>query len=138
MNGNGPKRALLAEDDDDMRALLARTLERGGYGVESANNGRDAWELCAHRDHELLVLDVRMPERSGLDVLMQLRREGVYVPVVLISGFADGIEDLSSDYGAVVLAKPFSVEALWDAVERASDAAASAFLSCAEPLQSTG
>jgi two-component system cell cycle sensor histidine kinase/response regulator CckA len=130
--------ALLAEDDDDMRRLLTSVLERGGYTVVTATNGREAWERLSEQAPDLLVMDVRMPERSGLDVLMALRREGSFVPVVLISGFADGLDDLSEDYGAVVLGKPFAVVALWVAIERAPEAAAEALLGFSEPIRSTG
>ena len=132
------RRALLAEDDVNLRTLLVQVLEQGGYTVVAAANGREAWEHLCDQEPEVVVTDIRMPERTGLDVLEQLRREGSFVPVVLMSGCIDGVEQLASFHGAVVLAKPFCGPELLRAIELAPEVAAKAFLALSEPLRTAG
>lgn len=103
---------LLAEDDDDMRGLLGLELVRLGFDTHLVPDGAAAWEALGDARFCAAVLDVRMPGRSGLEILISLRHAGSTLPVVLISGFADDIEDLASEYGAAVLAKPFSARDL--------------------------
>lgn len=114
-----PARVLLAEDDLEMRRLLAAALRREGYDVLEARDGDHVLEVLADDElrgrrspPDLIVSDIRMPRRSGLEVLAGIRREGWRTPVLLISAFADG-EALNSAYrlGAdVVLEKPFDID----------------------------
>ena len=105
-------RVLLAEDDDEMRDTLARELLRAGFTVQTAKDGLEALIWVSQADFDVAVFDVRMPECTGLEVLMRLRERGSRVPCVLISGFADGLDGIGELYGAVVLSKPFPMEAL--------------------------
>jgi DNA-binding response OmpR family regulator len=114
-----PTRVLLAEDDNEMRRMLATALRRDGYEVEEA---RDGCELLARvrssllstddgAPVELVVSDVRMPGWSGLEVLEKLREEDWAVPVILITAFGDEeTRRKAREYGAtLVLDKPFDV-----------------------------
>jgi DNA-binding NtrC family response regulator len=92
-----PPRVLLAEDDAEMRHMLAAALRRDGCDVVEVCDGRELlhW-LTAHRlqDHpdeglDLLISDVRLPGRGGLDVLAAMRWADWRVPVVLMTGFGD-------------------------------------------------
>jgi CheY-like chemotaxis protein len=112
---------LLAEDDDEMRDLLATALRKDGHQVtEVADGGRllaylqaaavkgDLWPMP-----DILVSDVRMPGFSGLDVLDALRTAEVHIPVVLISAFGDReTHDRAFNLGAAMLDKPFDIEQL--------------------------
>jgi two-component system capsular synthesis sensor histidine kinase RcsC len=113
-------RLLLAEDDSAMRSLLGCELRRLGSLVVEAEDGLEALDALATAVFDAVVLDVRMPGCSGLEVLMDLRHRGSTLPVVLISGFADGIEGAGTEHQAVVLAKPFSIDALVEALRKAS------------------
>jgi len=110
---------LVAEDDFDLRRLLTRVLLAHGYNVATATNGREAWDQLERVQPTMLVSDVTMPERTGLDVLEQLRNAGSRLPVVLITGYAAGVEAAGTRHGAVVLAKPFTAPELLDAMARA-------------------
>lgn len=105
-----------------MRSLLESELARAGYRVTAAADGREAAELLelqglADDDLHGVVLDVRMPENDGVELLRWLRADGRRIPVVLISGCTDGLEPLASSLGAVVLGKPFTRSALVAAIE---------------------
>jgi CheY-like chemotaxis protein len=90
---------LLAEDDDEMRRLLARKLRRRGCEVLEARNGAQLVELVFERaveplpdsmqPAELIITDHRMPGRTGLEVLSLLRSVNWITPVIVVSGFAD-------------------------------------------------
>ncbi|MFO0679368.1 MAG: response regulator [Polyangiaceae bacterium] len=114
-------RLLLAEDDDDFRLMLTSMLERRGFRVTAVPDGRVALTLLASTmslRFDGAILDVRMPGATGLEVLRSRRLAQDDVPIVLISGFADGLSDLPSDYDAEVLSKPFAIGQLVDAVRR--------------------
>lgn len=92
-----PVRILVAEDDDAMRAMLVRTLARAGYTVVEVEDGFELGDYVAMMQGQggtlappdLIVSDVRMPGRSGLEALKRLREQGIACPVLLLSAFAD-------------------------------------------------
>ncbi len=102
-------RVLVAEDDDALRAVLERGLQRAGYVVDSVSNGSDALAYLRAYEYEVVVLDWRMPVMSGLEVLQSLRRSGVVVPVLMLTARdmpADrvlGLDEGADDY----VVKPF-------------------------------
>jgi CheY-like chemotaxis protein len=90
---------LLAEDDDELRRLLARKLRRCGCDVIEARNGVQLVELVVEytltplpagsRGAALIISDIRMPGRTGLEVLCLLRRADVAIPIILMTAFGD-------------------------------------------------
>jgi DNA-binding response OmpR family regulator len=106
------KVVLVADDDDDIRALVAYRLTSTGYDVLSACNGEEALELAAERTPDLAILDVMMPRVDGLEVTRRFRADPktAGVPVVLLTAtvqeadVARGFESGADDY----LCKPFS------------------------------
>jgi len=113
------RRVLVAEDDDDMRRLVADVLRRRGYDVEEASDGAgilDRIEASVSRPEsifDLIVSDVAMPHLSGLDVLAALRCAHWETPVILMSARADAdMRDEARDLGAAFLDKPFDMKAL--------------------------
>jgi CheY-like chemotaxis protein len=116
---SGPALVLVAEDDDNMRYLLARALRRDGHDVLATSDGSSAREVlvAAHdgaRRPDLLVCDVRMPRLSGLELTAWLRSRDSGLPVVLLSAFADEqTHRAASQLGvACVLSKPFELDEL--------------------------
>jgi CheY-like chemotaxis protein len=115
-------RVLVAEDDDAMRALLEEALERRGYLVETAATGDALLRRVAHSVHrltsaplpDLLITDVRMPGRSGLDVVAALRAADAWLPVIVITAFGDAPTHARARRlgAALVLEKPFELEEL--------------------------
>ena len=105
---------LLVEDDVTVRTLATRVLERLGYRVLTAANGREALETAAsHPDIDLVLSDVVMPEMSGGELVDRLREAHPDMKVVLTSGYSEA--DLHGEVrqrGAAFLAKPFTPESL--------------------------
>ena len=67
---------LVVDDNDDITGLLNDLLESGGYDVTSINNGKDALNLILKNSYDVILLDVTMPEFSGLDVIQSLKNSG--------------------------------------------------------------
>jgi CheY-like chemotaxis protein len=119
------KTVLVAEDDDAMRELLEEALAQHGYEVVSLEDGfelGDYLELAQAgqgRVPDAIVTDVRMPGRTGLEALASFAVAS-RCPVVVISAFADAETRASAKRlgAAVVLEKPFEVEALTSALEK--------------------
>ncbi len=130
---------LLAEDDDELRRLLARKLRRQGCDVVEARTGTQLVELVVEhtvepiapeqRPASLVISDLRMPGRTGLEVLRLLRRANVRVPVILMTGFGSReVHDEAMVLGATaVFDKPVDLDDLTAAacaLLRADDRAA--------------
>jgi len=107
-------RLLLVEDDKLLSTPLRQDLEQQGYAVDLAENGRDAAFMGSEIAYDLIVLDLGLPERPGLEVLQTWRSEGNRTPVIIltardawherVAGFKAGADDY--------LGKPFHVEEL--------------------------
>ena len=81
---------LVVEDDPGTAALEKRKLERAGYAVRTAATAAEALDVVRHVDVALAVLDLRLPgDVSGLDLYAQWKAEGLAIPTILVTGFAD-------------------------------------------------
>ncbi|HWG79800.1 MAG TPA: response regulator [Stellaceae bacterium] len=105
-------RALVVEDDEAMRDLLRRTLERAGFGVATAATGRAALKLFGERQVDLAVTDLQMPEMDGLTLIRELMRVQPSARIIVVSG-ADRDHDVARALGAkAVLRKPVALSEL--------------------------
>src|SRR5437899_13025882 len=108
------KRVLVVEDDASIAMGLRINLESEGYTVEVAEDGERGLALARDQVPDLVVLDVMLPKRNGLEVLQELRAEGHTMPIIILSaktGEMDkvaGLELGAEDY----VAKPFSLAEL--------------------------
>jgi DNA-binding response OmpR family regulator len=109
-----PRLVLIADDDVDILTLVRVRLERSGYTVISARNGVDALQLARERHPDLAILDVAMPEMTGLEVTQRMREENLDVPVILLTARARDVDVAAgADAGAdVYVTKPFSPQEL--------------------------
>jgi len=107
---------LVTDDDTTCRNSMQMILEREGHVVEAAADVDHALAAMARRDFDLIVCDYRMPGRSGLDFLAELRRMHSTTPVLMISAFADPeTEAEAKRLGAEdILRKPFRRQELID------------------------
>jgi DNA-binding response OmpR family regulator len=102
-------RVLVAEDDEGLRSVLARGLGEHGYVVDATVDGEQALRYLDAYDYEVAILDWRMPNVSGLEVVQRLRRRGSSLPVLMLTArdtAADrvtGLDEGADDY----LVKPF-------------------------------
>ena len=83
------KPALIVDDEQPIRYLLSKQLEQWGYVCAAVSSGQEALEKLASRQFELMLLDVRMPGMSGLEVLRQLRDDHPAMCVVMLSALLD-------------------------------------------------
>lgn len=96
-------RVLLVEDDDELRDLLARYLSGQGFTVREAANGKDGLALALGQSCDIVVLDIMLPDISGLEVLRELRA-ATHLPVLLLTARGDetdrivGFEVGADDY----------------------------------------
>jgi DNA-binding response OmpR family regulator len=109
-----PRLVLIADDDVDILTLVRVRLERSGYTVISARNGVEALQLARDRHPNLAILDVAMPEMTGLEVTQHMREENLDVPVILLTARARDVDVAAgADAGAdVYVTKPFSPQEL--------------------------
>lgn len=117
-------RILVVDDDFSLRTLEATILQRAGHHVDTADDGDAAWRALLEGKYDLLVTDYMMPRLSGLDLVRQLRKAQMALPVVMVSGTFDLLDpqSLIGDPWARIHAfvhKPFTVPTLLAAVQNA-------------------
>jgi two-component system response regulator HydG len=83
------KKILIVEDDVVFCKLLTRFLSKNGFEVMDAQNGKDAFELMELNNFELAVLDYRLPDMTGIEILSKLKEKQTSSRVVLITRFGD-------------------------------------------------
>ncbi len=123
MNANERERpvVLTIDDEEDIRRLVNRVLEPAGYEVHAASHGEEGLALAAKHDPDLVLLDIKMPGISGLEVLEELKQRDENAAVMMISGQGDtatAVESMTigaSDY----LLKPFNTQELLRRVQAA-------------------
>ena len=103
------RRILVVDDEQTVRNVLQRTLERAGYDVITAANGQEALDKISSFDVSLVLLDIMMPGLDGFEVLERIPRD-LNIPVIMLSGIHDEITKIHSlTLGADnYIAKPFS------------------------------
>jgi two-component system nitrogen regulation response regulator GlnG len=109
MNSVPQAQALIVDDDRDICSLLGRLLDREGIAVETAHDGNAALELVNRLRPDVLILDIKMPNSDGMDVLRRIRRTHPGLPVVMMTAFAGVSQAVEAmKIGAVdYLPKPF-------------------------------
>jgi len=104
----------VCEDDDQLRDVLRRALERDGFKVRATASGTEAVRSFAERPLDVLVLDVGLPDADGRDVCQALRAQGVTTPVLFLTA-RDALPDRLSGFhagGDDYLTKPFELAEL--------------------------
>ncbi len=122
----GTETILLAEDHTAVRVLVKESLERYGYKVIEADDGREALEILQREDApaiDLLVTDLVMPRMNGIELAQAVTAMRPEVKVLVISGYADepSMWQKSRSLGFAFLAKPFSPESLAQLVRSVLD-----------------
>jgi PAS domain S-box-containing protein len=82
-------RLFLVEDDDDIALLMRKSLQRASHQVTGCRTAADALIVLGHTSFNLVLLDQRLPDMSGLDLLQTLAREGITTPVLMVTGYGD-------------------------------------------------
>jgi len=107
-------RLLLVEDEVEIQSFLQRSLTEAGYQVEAAGDARTAERMTIDGTHDVLVVDLGLPDEDGLSLILRLRQHGLRAPVLILSARRSvddrvrGLEQGGDDY----LTKPFALAEL--------------------------
>lgn len=104
---------LIVDDEDSVRRLLRRILEEDGHQVREASNGLAGLTLYRQAPADLVITDILMPERDGMDVTLELTREFLEAKVIAMTGATGDRNFLSVAklFGArQIIQKPFTIE----------------------------
>ena len=114
---------LLVEDDYAVRSTLASFLELEGYTVDAVSNTRDAMDRLVANAYPLVITDIYIDDRTGLDVLMKAKEQDANCPVILMTarGTMETVMSATRNGAFDYLAKPFELDTLLEAVKRALD-----------------
>ena len=112
---------LLVEDDEQLRSMLRIVLDRAGHEVQEAGNGKEALEIYNRRPTDLIVTDIVMPDKEGLETILEFRRIYPDVKIIAMSGggrtgahnYLQLAKKLGADY---ILTKPFSNQEILDGI----------------------
>lgn len=104
------KRILVVDDEPSIVTLLTFNLEKEGYEVESALDGETAYEMALNGSYDFIILDLMLPNKSGMDVCKDLRQQQVDTPILMLTAKDEELEKIiglelgADDY----MTKPFS------------------------------
>ena len=107
-------RLLLVEDEVEIQGFLQRSLSEAGYQVEAAGDARTAERMTVESKHDVLIVDLGLPDEDGLSLILRLRQLGLRAPVLILSARRSvddrvrGLEQGGDDY----LTKPFALAEL--------------------------
>jgi DNA-binding response OmpR family regulator len=107
-------RLLLVEDEVEIQGFLQRSLTEAGYQVEAAGDARTAERMTIESTHDVLIVDLGLPDEDGLTLILRLRQLGLRAPVLILSARRSvdervrGLEQGGDDY----LTKPFALAEL--------------------------
>jgi CheY-like chemotaxis protein len=110
---------LVADDDSEIRNLLCAILEGEGYEVHTAINGKKAMALLRETPVSLVLTDLAMPDKDGIEMIREIRQDFPDLKVIAMSGtFSGAVLTTAKHLGAnAILAKPLQVEELLQAVQ---------------------
>lgn len=104
-------RLLLAEDEKDLSKALCTILKHNNYSVDAVYDGQDALDYGLCENYDGIILDIMMPKMNGIEVLKELRKQGVSTPIIMLTAKAElddvilGLDAGADDY----LTKPFQM-----------------------------
>ncbi len=90
------KKILIVDDEEVIRMLYGEELEEEGYKVVTAGSGHGLMEMIERQKPDLVILDIKMAEHNGLDLLQEIRKSFYNIPVILCSAYSSFKGDLKS------------------------------------------
>ena len=112
---------LIVEDEATLRQVITRNLEARGHAVRGAETATEALRHLSDWTPDLMLLDINLPDRSGWDVLRELREREVQVPSVIVSAVRVNPARLEEFRPVAYLPKPFPLDALLRLVDSEED-----------------
>jgi DNA-binding response OmpR family regulator len=121
---NGANKLLIIEDDQPTREMLRRNLEKSGWAVTEATNGRKGLGALENSPPDLILLDLMMPEMDGFDFMREMRRSPLWrkIPVIVVTSKDLTAEDkriLQGEVSQVLRKGSYSMDELLSEIERA-------------------
>lgn len=116
---NIPVKVLVVDDEEEIRELCRRVLNKEGYVVHLAGNGEEALEILHNNKYHVAIVDLKMPSIDGMTVMKEIKENYPQTDVIIITGFGtirsavEAIQQGAADY----LPKPFEIEELHGAIE---------------------
>jgi two-component system alkaline phosphatase synthesis response regulator PhoP len=113
------ERILLVEDEEDLRMTLSDRLKAEGYTTDTAADGEEGLRKATQNSHDLIILDVMLPKKSGFDVCRDIRNAGIVTPIIMLTARGQlvdkvlGLKIGADDY----LTKPFEILELLARIE---------------------
>jgi DNA-binding NtrC family response regulator len=117
-------RVLVVDDEKLIRWSMAQALEQAGYVVEQAENAAQALAACERETPDLVLLDYKLPDQLGTEILPEIRKAAPHAPVIMITahasvpGAVEAVLEGASDY----VSKPFDIAVILQSVKRALEA----------------
>lgn len=120
---NATRKVLVVDDDPVVGASIDRVLSAKGYAVISAADGAEALTRIANEDYDVVYTDIKMPGMSGLEVARRIKASRPWMPVVIITGYGTGDNELEArEIGtAGFLRKPLAPDVIEGSLYRAID-----------------
>ena len=116
-----PKRVMIVEDNELNMKLFADLIEASGYGTIQTRSGREALDLAREHRPDLILMDIQLPEMSGLEVTKRLKEDDELrsIPVIAITAFAmKGDEERIRDGGCEgYMSKPISISTFVETIK---------------------
>ncbi|HQB85318.1 MAG: Alkaline phosphatase synthesis transcriptional regulatory protein PhoP [Parcubacteria group bacterium ADurb.Bin247] len=95
------KKILIIDDDEILVDLLRNKLEESGFAVFIAHNGVEGLKAIKKENPDIILLDIVMPEMGGFEVMEELQKEGIQIPIIIVSNSGQPVEiDLAQKLGA--------------------------------------
>jgi len=112
---------LVVDDDRDVRDMLQRLLERAHYEVETAEDGKQALRMFQEKAYDVVVTDILMPEKEGVETIIELRKQCSDIKIIAISGGGKGDAahylQVARAFGADrIFSKPFECHEILQAI----------------------
>ena len=111
-------RILVIDDSSEIRVSLRKMLEVAGHKIIEASNGEEGVRLYSQNPTDLIITDILMPDKDGIEALLELRTDFPDIKVIVISGKGKELLPTASEFGARrVFEKPFRVQEILSAVK---------------------
>src|SRR5262249_17499838 len=110
----------IAEDESDLRTLLEHLVSEAGYQVTTADDGAAAIRLLSKSSFDLALLDIQMPNASGIEVLKHIHQHTPATKAIMLTGYADLKHAMEArEFGALdFISKPYKLDDVLQTIER--------------------
>ena len=121
MKGEKKYHILIVDDDRQLRIALEKIFRKDGYSVSTASNGIEACELVAQDEYDLIITDIRMPEKSGIELLNSIKKYDPEIPIIVMTAYGEPLSYQNAmEKGAIeYIHKPIKKDAILEIVRNA-------------------